>query len=171
VNLEWGTIVKTINWTFVFNLINFALLLWLLKRLLYKPALRWLDARRAQEEERLAQAKAAEERALALMKEQEERLAQANRRAQEILSAAESQAQGILRQARGEARVQAQRIIKEAEEAAARAQEEALAELKRAYAELVILGASQVLEREVRPEDHQRLLSELTQRVDARLLS
>ena len=41
----------------------------------------------------------------------------------------------------------------------------------RAYAELVILGASQVLEREVRPEDHQRLLSELTQRIDARLLS
>lgn len=170
-NLEWGTIVKTINWTFVFNLINFALLLWLLKRLLYKPALRWLDARRAREEERLAQAKAAEEKALALMKEQEERLAQANRRAQDILSGAEAQAQEILKATRAEARAQAQRILKEAEEAAARAREEALEELRRSYAELVVLGASQVLEREVRPEDHERLLAELTQRIDARLLS
>jgi len=170
-NLEWGTIVKTINWTFVFNLINFALLLWLLRRFLYRPALRWLDARRAREEERLRAAREAEEKAQELVKKQEELLAQANRRAQENLSAAEAQAQGLLRQAREEARAQAHRIIKEAEEAAARAREEALTELKRAYAELVILGASQVLEREVRPEDHQRLLSELTQRIDARLLS
>ncbi|HHE48603.1 MAG TPA: ATP synthase F0 subunit B [Candidatus Acetothermia bacterium] len=169
--LEWGTIVKSINWTFVFNLINFALLLWLLKRLLYKPALRWLDARRAQEEERLRTAKEAEEQAKALIKEQEERLAQANRRAQEILSAAEAQAQEMLKAAREEARVQAQVILKEAEEAAAREVEEALANLRRAYADLVILGASKVLQREVRPEDHQRLISELAQRIDARLLS
>jgi len=171
VKLEWGTIVKSINWTFVFNLINFALLLWLLKRLLYKPALRWLDARRAQEEERLRTAKEAEEQAKALIKEQEERLAQANRRAQEILSAAEAQAQEMLKAAREEARVQAQVILKEAEEAAARKAEEALVDLRRAYAELVILGASKVLQREVRPEDHQRLISELAQRIDARLLS
>jgi len=171
VKLEWGTIVKSINWTFVFNLINFALLLWLLKRLLYKPALRWLDARRAREEERLRTAKEAEEQAKALIKEQEERLAQANRRAQEILSAAEAQAQEMLKAAREEARVQAQVILKEAEEAAAREVEEALANLRRAYADLVILGASKVLQREVRPEDHQRLISELAQRIDARLLS
>jgi F-type H+-transporting ATPase subunit b len=171
VKLEWGTIVKTINWTFIFNILNFALLLWLLKRLLYKPALRWLDARRAREEERIARAKEAEERALALLKKREEELAEANRKAREILAGAEAEAQRILREAREEARAQAQVILKEAEEAAARAREEALAELQRAYAELVVLGASQILEREVRPEDHERLLAELTQRLDASLLS
>jgi len=171
VKLEWGTIVKTINWTFVFNLINFALLLWLLKRLLYKPALKWLDARRAREEERLRRAKEAEEKAQELVKKQEELLSQANRQAQEILSAAEAQAQEILKTAREEAHAQAQVILKEAEEAAARKAEETLADLRRAYADLVILGASKVLQREVRPEDHQRLISELAQRIDARLLS
>ena len=170
-NLEWGTIVKSINWTFVFNLINFILLVWLLKRLLYRRALAWLDARREREEQRIAAAKELETRAQALLKESEERLAQANRRAQEILTAAEAQAQELLRKARAEARSQAQVIIREAEEAAARAKQEALADLKRAYAELVILGASQVLAREVRPEDHHRLLAELTERIDARLLS
>ncbi|MCD5408034.1 F0F1 ATP synthase subunit B [Candidatus Bipolaricaulota bacterium] len=170
-NLEWGTIVKSINWTFIFNIINFVLLVWLLKRLLYRRALAWLDARREREEQRITAAKELETRAQALLKESEDRLAQANRRAQEILAAAEAQAQDLLRQARAEARTQAQRIIREAEEAATRAKEEALADLRRAYAELVILGASQVLAREVRPEDHPRLLAELTARIDARLLS
>ena len=170
-NLEWGTIVKSINWTFIFNIINFVLLVWLLKRLLYRRALAWLDARREREEQRITAAEELETRAQALLKESEDRLAQANRRAQEILAAAEAQAQDLLRQARAEARTQAQRIIREAEEAATRVKEEALADLRRAYAELVILGASQVLAREVRPEDHQRLLAELTARIDARLLS
>ncbi|HAF70216.1 MAG: ATPase, F0 complex, subunit B, bacterial [Acetothermia bacterium 64_32] len=170
-HLEWGTIVKSINWTFVFNLINFALLLWLLKRLVYRPALRWLDARRAREEERLAKAREAEEAARKLAQEREEALAQANRKAQRILEEAEAQAQKILKEARAEARLQAQHILQEAQASAARAVDEALAELRRSYAELVVLGASQVLEREVRPEDHRRLLSELSQRIDARLLS
>ena len=40
---EWGKIVKSINWTLVLNLLNFAILLYLLKRLLFKPALEYLD--------------------------------------------------------------------------------------------------------------------------------
>lgn len=170
-HLEWGTIVKTINWTFIFNLLAFALLLWILKRILYRPALRWIDARRAREEERLIRAREAEETARKLVQAREEALAQANRQAQKILKEAEGQAQEILKGARAEARAQAQRILQEAQAAASRAVEEALTELRREYAELVVLGASKVLEREVRPEDHERLLSELAQRIDSRLLS
>jgi F-type H+-transporting ATPase subunit b len=169
--LEWGTIVKTVNLTFVFSLLNFALLVWLLKRIVYKRALGWLDARRELEQKRVATARELEARAQALVQESEQKLAQANHQAQRILEEAQAQAQAILRQAREEARAQAQRIVREAEEAAARAKEEALAELKRAYAELVILGARQVLAREVRPEDHLRLLSELAGQLDTRLLS
>lgn len=169
--LEWGTIVANINWTLVLNVINFAILLWLLGHFLYRPAMEWLDRRRELEEERLSRAKATQAEAQALLQKGEEELARANRQAQATLAEAEAQAQRILRQAREEARAEAGRILREGEEAAARAREEALADLRRAYAELVVLGASQVLEREVRPEDHARLLSELTQRIDARLLS
>ncbi len=168
---EWGTIVKNINWTFVFNLVIFALLLWLLKKFLYRPVLDWLDSRRAREEELLARAKQAEERARELAQSREEALRQANQQAQEILRKAEAQAQEILKQARAEARAQAQRIIQEAQTSAERAVEEALAELRRSYAELVVLGASQVLEREVRPEDHERLLEDLIRKIGPQLLS
>jgi len=170
VALEWGTIVKNLNWTLLFNLAVFALLLGLLRRFLYRPLLTWLDRRREVEEARLRTAQEAQGRAEVLLAEREAELAAANRRAREIVARAEAEAQSILQVARREARAQAQAILAEGEQAAARVREEALRDLRASYAELVVLGASQVLAREVRPADHERLLAELTSRVDARLL-
>jgi F-type H+-transporting ATPase subunit b len=168
--LEWGTIVRNLNWTFIVNLVVFALLLWLLKRLLYRPVLAWLDQRRELEEARLRHATEAQAQAEEVLRERETALAEANVRAREIVARAEAEAQTILRDARREARGQVQAILAEGEGAAARLRQEALAGLRESYAELVVLGASQVLAREVRPADHERLLRELTARVDARLL-
>ena len=93
--LGWETIIKSLNWTLILNVISFLLLVWLLRRILFKPLLRWLEGRRKLEEERIARAKALE---------------------------AEAEAQEILRQAREEAREEARRILKEAEKAAAACQ-------------------------------------------------
>jgi F-type H+-transporting ATPase subunit b len=169
--LDLETIIKSLNWTLILNVISFVLLVWLLKRLLFARAMSWLDARRKLEEERMARAKALEAEALALRRQAEEELREANRQARAVLAQAEAQAQEILRRAREEVREEAKRIMRDAEAAAARAQEEALRELRKAYAELVFLGAAQVLGREVRPADHERLLAELTSRLGPGLLS
>jgi len=168
--LEWGTIVKNLNWTLLFNLAMFALLVAILKRFLFKPALAWLDRRRDLETERLRSAQEAQVRAQELLHTREAELADANRRAREIVGRAEAEAQETLRAVRREARLQAQAIVDEGEEAAARLREEALVDLRSSYANLVVLGASQVLAREVRAGDHTRLLAELTERIDRRLL-
>ncbi len=169
--LEWGTIVENINATLLINLLNFALLLWLLKRLLFRPAMNWLDQRRQAEQERLERARTTEAEAESLRAQREEGLADANRRAREILAQANSDAQRIVREAREEARREARRIAEEGEEAARKATQEALTELRRAYAELVVHGAARVLEREVRAEDHGRLLENLAAELPDRLLS
>ncbi|MGC9529701.1 MAG: F0F1 ATP synthase subunit B [Candidatus Bipolaricaulaceae bacterium] len=168
-NLEWGTIVKSINWTLVFNLVNFALLLWVLKRLLYRPVLTWLDRRRAAEERRLRQAAQAEAEAQQLQQAREAELSRANRRAREIVAQAEAEAQQTIRRAKDEARRQVQVILEDAEQAAQRLQAEAMADLRRAYAQLVVAGATQVLRREVQPADHQQLIAELAQRIPDQL--
>ncbi|HEU68365.1 MAG TPA: ATP synthase F0 subunit B [Candidatus Acetothermia bacterium] len=168
--LEWGTIVKNLNWTLILNIVAFVLLVWILKRLLYKPILTWLDRRRELEEKRLRDAAAAQAHAQRLREEREALLAKANRRARAIVAQAEAEAQDILRDARREARAQVQELLVEGEKAAARLREEALADLRRSYAELVVLGASKVLAREVRTGDHERLLAELTERLGPQLL-
>lgn len=169
--LGWESIIKSLNWTLIFNVISFLLLVWLLRRLLFRPALKWLEARRAAEESRLRKAKDLEAQAEELRKKAEEELAAANRLAREILARAEAEAREILRKAREEARQEARRILQDAERAAARVQEEALAELRKAYAELVVLAASQVLGREVSPKDHERLISEFLARLGPGALS
>ncbi len=169
--LEWGTVVENINWTWVINLINFALLLWLLKRFLFRPAATWLEGRRQAEQERLEKAEEAKAQGQALLSQREEALADANRRAREIVSQAESEAQQLVRQAREDARRQAQQIIEDGENEARRLKEQVSADLRRDYAELVLEGAQSVLRREVPPQDHQALLEELGQKLPQRLLS
>ncbi len=166
----WGTIVKNLNWTLILTIINFGLLVWVLKRLLYRRTLEWIERRRALEEERLQRAKKLEEEANALFQRRREELSEANRMAREILSRAEAEAQRILKEAREEARRQAQVILEEARVEAQREREEILAELKRQYADLVVLAASRVLAREVRREDHEALLSQMIQGIERRLL-
>jgi len=167
----WETIIKSLNWTLIFNAVSFLLLVWLLRRMLFRPALRWLEARRAAEEARLEKARALETQAQELRQRAEAELAEANRLAREILARAEAEAREILKKAREEAREEARRILQDAEKAAARAKEEALRELRQTYAELVVLAAAQVLGREVRPEDHRRLLEDFLARLGPGALS
>ncbi len=168
---EWGTVVENINATLIFNLINFGLLLWLLKRLLFRPATAWLEGRRKMEQERLERAEEAKTQGETLLQQREEALAEANRRARELVSQAEAEAQRLVREAREDARRQSQHIVEQAEDVSRRIKEEALGELRRSYAELVVQGAGRVLRREVRAEDHQQLLEELGQKLPQQLLS
>jgi len=164
----WDAIVS-INWTLLFTIVNFALLVWLLKRLLYKRALDWIERRRALEEERLARAKKAEEEANSLLQRRREELSEANRMAREILARAEAEAQKILKESREEARRQAKAILEEARAESEREREEIIAELRRQYADLVVLAASKILAREVRREDHEALIAELAGKIESRL--
>lgn len=61
--------------SFVLELINFTVLVWILHRFLYKPVLAAIDRRRAAVESSLAQAKTARDEAAALKTQVEERLA------------------------------------------------------------------------------------------------
>lgn len=167
----WETIIGSLNWTLIFNVVSFLLLLWLLRRILFKPALRWLEARREAEEARLNKAKALEAQAEALHKKAEAELAETNRLAREIVARAEAEAREILRRAREEAREEARRILQDTEKAVAQMKEKALADLRKEFAELVVLAAAQVLGREVRPEDHARLLNEFLARLGPGALS
>jgi F-type H+-transporting ATPase subunit b len=170
VNLEWGKIVKTINWTFIANLLNFALLLYLLKRLLFKPALAYLDRRREQIASRMESARISEEKAAALVAEKEKVLQAAHEQARRTVEEATARADSILVAAKDDAKKEAARIISEARRQIEQERGEMEADLRRAYAEIAVLGASRVLDREVKIEDHRRLLDDLMREIDEEAL-
>jgi len=166
VSFEWGTIVKSINWTLVFNLINFAILLYVLKRLLFKPAIEYLDKRREAIHGRLQAAQADEERASQLVVDGKEALAAARKRAESIEESARREAESVLAAAKGEAREAAERILDDGRRQLAQERDRMIAELREAYAEITVLGAERVLDREIQIDDHRRLLDTLLEEID-----
>ena len=163
---EWGTIVKTINWTLVFNLINFAILLYVLQRLLLKPAKEYLDKRRELIAGRMEAAQADEERAAVLVDERQGELAKAREQASRIVEGARREADGIVGDAKEEARQAAQRIAADARLEMENERDRMIADLKEAYADIAVMGATRVLSREIRPEDHRRLLDQLLEGIE-----
>jgi len=170
VSFEWGTIVKTINWTLVFNLVNFAILLYLLKRLLFKPALEYLDRRRETIHGRMQAAQADEERAGQLVVEQKNALAEARKRAESMEESARREAESVIAASKGEAREAAERILEDGRRQLVQERDRMIAELREAYAEITVIGAERVLDREIQVDDHRRLLDQLLEEIDAERL-
>jgi len=166
VSLEWGKIVKSINWTLVFNLINFAILLYVLKRLLFKPAIAYLDRRRELIESRMQGAIEGERRAEELVAERMKELAEARGRSVRIIDEARLRSAEMIREAKERAKAEAERIGDEARVRMEEERDRMIAELKDAYAEIAVLGAERVLDREVKIEDHRRLLDQLLSEID-----
>jgi len=167
VEFFWGKVVKNINWTFIANLVNFAALLYLMRRFLYKPALDYLDRRREMIASRMEATRKAQEEAEKLVAQREEALKQAFEQAQKTVEEARTQAEEIITAAKDQAKVEAARIIEAARREAEKERAEMEKELRRAYAELAVMGAARVLDREVKIEDHRKLLDELLAEVDA----
>jgi len=166
VSFEWGTIVKSINWTLIFHLVNFAILLLLLKVLLFKPALEYLDRRRETIHARMESARKDQEAATQLAAEREETLDRARAQTVEIVEDARRRAEAVIAEAKDEARSEAARILEEGKRQLEQERDRMVAELRDAYADIAVLGATRVLDREVRIEDHRQLLEQLLDEID-----
>jgi len=170
VNLEWGKVVKSLNWTFVFNLINFAILLYLLKRILFKPALAYLDKRRERIAAQMEAARVSEEKAAQLAAQRQESLKATFEQNRRTVEEAKLRAEEIIASAKEDAKREANRILAEARRQIEQEHAQKEQELRRAYAEIAVLGASRVLDREVKLEDHRKLLDELIAEIDEEVL-
>ena len=169
-NLEWGKVVKSLNWTFVFNLINFAILLYLLKRILFKPALAYLDRRREKIAAQMEAARVSEEKAVQLAVQRQESLKATFEQNRRTVEEAKHRAEEIIATAKADAKKEANRILTQARSQIDQERVLMEQELRRAYAEIAVLGASRVLDREVKLEDHRKLLDELIAEIDEEAL-
>jgi F-type H+-transporting ATPase subunit b len=89
----------------------------------------------------------------------------ARQEAQEIIikatKLAEDSKTGILQDARAES----EKVLKKAQEEIRLEKEKAKAELRNEVASLAVLAAGRVLERTIKPEDHEQMISQFVQEV------
>jgi F-type H+-transporting ATPase subunit b len=111
-------------WTFLFQAINFVVLVYVLHRLLYRPLHDAIDRRREENSRARAEAEQARQAAAALERQLEARLAEI-----------EKERQDTLRQARDQAESERRRIVSETDQVIKRRREEVDQQLQRVHEE------------------------------------
>jgi F-type H+-transporting ATPase subunit b len=131
--------------TFALQIVNFAVLVWLLQRFLYRPVLKLIDARKIEVQSRFDEAEAAKSEAQALLEAtRSERAGVAAEREQALMAAA-VQADELITMRREKAESEAAAVLLDARRTLASEREAALALLQRAALDLGADAARRLL--------------------------
>jgi F-type H+-transporting ATPase subunit b len=150
-----------INATLILQSIAMMIFVWFCMKFLWPPLLKAMDERR----ERIAEGLAASDRAAKELEsaktEVDKQIREARDKAGEIVDQANQRHSQILDQAKEDASAERGRQVTAAEADIAQAANQAREELRASVASLAVLGASQILEKEVDANAHRELLDKL----------
>jgi len=143
------------------QIINFLLILVLLRMFLYKPILGMLDRRATRIRESLERAEAVQREADRSRAEFEEQIVEARRQGQQIVAQATEIGERMKEEARQDARREAETIIERARAEIQMARDQALTQLHQQFADLTILAASRVIDQSLDRERHRALIDQV----------
>ncbi len=152
----------------VAQLINFTILLVILRLLLYKPILAMLDQRSQKIRDSLETADHTRERADEAEREVERRLDEARQEGQQMVAQAQQIASRIQAEAREQAGVDTQAALARARGEIQMERDAAIAELRREFAGLAIAAAEKVIGQSLDRQAHQRLIDQTLTESDFR---
>ena len=154
-----------LNGTILAVILNFIILVWILKAFLYGPILKVLNDRKAKIEADLWSASESSANAAALKAQYEESLKNAKREAQEIVKKAVEVGDKIKQETIEAAKIDSGYIRKKAHEDADRVKGEAYAGAKSDIADLVMLTAGKLLKKTIDSNAHKDLIDESIARI------
>lgn len=141
-------------------IVNFFVLLAILKVFLYKPVFNMLEARKAEINQNLSEAERARKEAGELKKQYEVELKEANTKAQAIINEATALGEKNRTDLIAEARAEITRLNERAKADIARETDQAAQRLKAEVANIAIDAAESVLKREVSQAEHEQVLDQ-----------
>ncbi len=152
--------VSIAPWTIIFTWINLIILVFIMKKLLFKPVTKMLKQREDEVNSMYEKAEAAQKNAEVLEKEYTE-----------SLSGAKEEAARIVKEATKDATIKGEKIVSEAQEKAAavisKAEKEielekqaAVKEIRNDIASIAVGVAEKVIEKDINEKDHEKLVEE-----------
>ena len=163
--MENQELVTLIPWTFIAQILNLFLQMFLIKKFLFKPIRNILEKRKAMADAQIQDATKAKEEAESMKAEYEQNMKEAREKASDILSSAQKsatlQSDEILR----EANEQAVQIKAKAERDIELEKRKAVNEIKDEIGDMAMEIAGKVIEREISAKDHEKLIDEFIEKV------
>ena len=152
-------------WQMVVSLVNLLLLFLIVKKFLYKPAKRMLDARQNDIQSDYDAAAEAKEQANLDKIKYEEKLQSAKIEADEVIKSAVNIANEREKEIIAEAKIKADGIIRQAENDALLERKKAEDAVKKEIVEVSTALANKLLEREINVNDHRDLIDSFIEKI------
>lgn len=145
----------------VAQLINFFLLLVILRIFLYRPILDMLDRRSQRIREGIDAADESKRHAAQAEEEVARQLDEARRQGQTLVGQAQETANRVQEEAREQARREADVLLERARSEIQLERDQAIAELRREFADLTVSAAEKVINQSLDRDAHRRLIDEV----------
>jgi F-type H+-transporting ATPase subunit b len=143
------------------QLINFFLLLVVLRIFLYRPILEMLDRRSQRIKEGLDAAEQSKSQAASAEQEVAKQLADARSQGQALIAQAQDASNRIQEESRNQARQEAETLLERARNEIQLERDQAIAELRSAFADLTIDAAEKVIEQSLDRQAHKKLIDDV----------
>jgi F-type H+-transporting ATPase subunit b len=145
----------------VAQIINFGLLLVILRLVAYKPVMRMLDERAARVRESMETAERIKERESDTARQVEERLEEARHEGQTLIAQAQQISARIQEEARQRAQTDGEALLARARNEIQLERDSAIARLRGEFADITISAAERVIGQSLDRRAHQRLIEEV----------
>ncbi len=142
------------------QLVNFFILLVVLRIYLYKPILNMLDRRSQRIREGMEAAEQSKEQATQAEEEVARQLSEARQQGQTLVAQAQEAANRIQEEARSQARRDSEMQLERARSEIQLERDQAIAELRKEFADLTVSAAEKVIGQSLDKQAHQRLIDE-----------
>jgi F-type H+-transporting ATPase subunit b len=145
----------------VAQLVNFFVLLIVLRIFLYRPILNMLDRRSQRIREGLTAAEQSKERAAEAEQDVARQIEEARRQGQTLVAQAQETSSRIQEEARNQARREGEQLLERARNEIQLERDQAIAELRKEFADLTVRAAEKVINQSLDRQAHQRLIDEV----------
>ena len=160
-------LVTLVPWTFIAQIINLFIQMYLIKRFLFKPINEILEKRKNLADKTIREAREAKEEADSLKDQYEDSLTSAHAEAAQIVSDAQKEAQNKVDALVKEAQEEAAGIKARAAADIEQEKKKAVNEAKDEIGSLAMDIAGKVVEKEINEADHKKLIDDFINKVGA----
>ncbi len=154
---------------YIWTIVTFLILVTLLARFAWRPLLQALDRRQAQIKQSLDDAQQAKQELERLQQESAQIIRQARAEAEQIVSNSRAYAEKLKDEIKAKARADAEVIVQNAERQIQTETRRALEQIRVEAADLSVMIASKLIQRNLTKEDNARLIEQALQQVESRL--
>src|SRR6185369_8926140 len=153
---------------FIWTILTFLVLLWLLAKFAWRPLLQALEARQQLIQKSLEDAQAARRELERVSQESAQILRESRVQAEAIIAQSRSDAERLREEMKQKAKAESDTIVRNAERQIQLETGRALQQIRHEAADLSVLIASKLIQRNLSKEDNDRLIEDALRQVEAR---